>query len=474
MSDTVIVLQDECILAAEGKAGRSPRIQSVEQIPIDVFGDPFEQWKEALSQYKKKHNPSQIRLVLPATYSTSRVTRIPYAKGRQLVRLAENVMEENGTKEVQDYAIIKSDRKKGICLCCGGVEEEVLKKIREITRDTKIAVESISVPMESYLQVIACQDERKNDTAIILLFEEGSMTSILLQEGQYLYSTRSRIFSERGTLDFGTEIVRNISGILQFYATTNSDIPITHVFFAGCSMDDFEVSLDGIHAMNLEVEPLEVDAEFEPAGNADDWLLCIGAMTGGKEKSINLNKVWKTEDEGGLPKQESFRKHLLLPAVTFGICLVAFAGVTVWNLGISHQISEVKDWINDSEVQKQYQEANAVKEESEKLASTQNQVEQLKSNLATYPDLDAEMIAKIVDVGGSAMTVQIKTMDSESGTLTFNAVSEAVIDIPGYIRKLTETDLFSAVDYSGYTYADGEYSLVLSCVLKGTEPGGGK
>lgn len=39
----------------------------------------------------------------------------------------------------------------------------------------------------------------------------------------------------------------------------------------------------------------------------------------------------------------------------------------------------------------------------------------MKSNLATYPDLDAEMIAKIVDVGGSTMTVQIKTMDSEIG-----------------------------------------------------------
>ena len=50
--------------------------------------------------------------------------------------------------------------------------------------------------------------------------------------------------------------------------------------------------------------------------------------------------------------------------------------------------------------------------------------------------------------------------------------SSAVIDIPAYVRKLSETGLFSTVNYSGYSYDDGEYSLMLSCVLKGAETGG--
>ena len=298
------------------------------------------------------------------------------------------------------------------------------------------------------------------------------MTSILYKNGVYLYSTRSRIFSERGTLDFGTEIVRNISGILQFYSTTKSDVPITKVFYAGCSTDDFEVSEDGIHAMNLEVEPLDAEFDFAPPENVDDWLICIGAMISTRQKEINLNKVWKGEGTAGVTKKESLAKHLMFQAITFGICLVALIAVMVWNYAESHKNEKIEDWINDPQIQSEYQEANAVREESDRLDSIQNQVEQTKSNLATYPDLDAEMIAKIVDVGGSAMTVQIKTMDSETGELTFNAVSSAVIDIPAYVRKLSETGLFSTVNYSGYSYNDGEYSLMLSCVLKGAETGG--
>ena len=104
--------------------------------------------------------------------------------------------------------------------------------------------------------------------------------------------------------------------------------------------------------------------------------------------------------------------------------------------------------------------------------TAKNQVDQMTKNLSSYPDLDKEKINKIVDVGGAAMTVKIKTMDAESGTLTFNAASADVIDIPGYIGKLTDTGLFSSVNYSGYSYNNGEYSLMLSCVLKGEEAGG--
>ena len=49
MSDTVIVLQEECILAASGKAGRRPKISRTDMIPTEVHTDPFEQWEKGAS-----------------------------------------------------------------------------------------------------------------------------------------------------------------------------------------------------------------------------------------------------------------------------------------------------------------------------------------------------------------------------------------------------------------------------------------
>jgi len=472
MSDTVIVIQDECILVASGKAGKPPKVQEVERIPINGFGNPIELWKEALRKYTQKHHPGPVKLVFPSSYSSSRITQIPYATGKELTRMAENIVAENEGDSIMDYSVVAADRKNGVTLCCGSADDAIITQVVEFCREIGLTIREITVYVESYLRVMAHQKNHNRKTAIYLLFEENSVTSLLYRDGVYLYSTKSRIFSERGTLDFGTEIVRLISGILQFYATTKSDIPITDVYYAGCQADDFEVSVEGIHNMQLEAHPLKIDLNFTAEGNAEDWLACIGALTKEKVKEINLYQVWCHAHESGAEKTKNTAKQILYPVVVLGLCAAVYAGISVWNMTEVRKTAKIEEWINDSDVQDAYSKALAKETESEKLADELNQVNQMKQNLDTYPDLTEEMIEKIVDVGGNDMSVQIQSLDMTSGTLTFHAVSRKVIDIPNYIQKLDDTGLFESVDYSGYNYDDGEYSLMLSCVLKAEETGG--
>ena len=192
----------------------------------------------------------------------------------------------------------------------------------------------------------------------------------------------------------------------------------------------------------------------------------------GVKKEINLYQSFNIFVKEDAVEKKNIGQHILFPAITFAVCLAAWGGVMVWNHTTSNKIDEINSWIEDDSVKKEYQSASALKTQSDTLSAAISQVDQMKQNLATYPDMTAEMIGKIVDVGGSDMSVSIRTMDAESGELTFNATSKKVIDIPTYVKKLRGTGLFSSVDYSGYNYEDEEYSLVLSCVLKGTETGG--
>lgn len=474
MSETVIVLQDEGILAVTGKTGDSPKIEQVTRIDTEGYGEPVALWKEALQKYVNQYHPGSVKLVLPSSYSSGRITRIPYAKGKQLDKMAQQVLKEHFENEIADYGVIQADKKKGIILCGGGAEKEVLRQFRDIGKEIGLSIAEITIPMEGLLNVLESVKEYKNKTAIFLFFEESSVTSILYKEGSYHYSTRSRIFSERGTTNFGTEIVRSISGILQFYATTKAGEPITDIYYAGCSNDDFEVCENGIQNLGLAIHPMRDNLRINVEGGAEYALAGIGAMITGKNKEVNLLKVLASEEKESGKAQVNIRKHLMYPGITLVICLAFIVVVMIWNLRTGGQINDIEDWINDDQIQQEYQEANAVKEQSEQLASELSQVTQMKNNLATYPDLTEEKIAKIVDVGGSDMSVQIKSLDAESGVLTFNAISRQVIDIPGYISKLQKTGLFSSVDYTGYQYGNEEYSLELSCVLKGEETGGNK
>ena len=150
MSDTVIVVQDECILVAVGKAGRPPKVQKVERIPLNGFGDPIELWKEALTEYTKTHDLGPVKLVLPSAYASGRVTQIPYATGKELVQMAEKVMEEAGSNALADYGVISANRKQGITLCCGSAEEADISKIMGFCQEIGLDVKEISVYVESY------------------------------------------------------------------------------------------------------------------------------------------------------------------------------------------------------------------------------------------------------------------------------------------------------------------------------------
>ena len=140
MSDTVIVLQDECILTASGKAGKLPKIDRVSRIPIEPFGDTFEQWKAALKEYNEEYLPKSLKIVLPASYSSARITQVPYAVGRQLSKMAKNVVDEHKGEDIADYSVVQSDKKQGVCLCCGSAQNDVIKQILDFCTELKITV----------------------------------------------------------------------------------------------------------------------------------------------------------------------------------------------------------------------------------------------------------------------------------------------------------------------------------------------
>ncbi|MCI8597919.1 MAG: hypothetical protein HFJ10_05695 [Lachnospiraceae bacterium] len=475
---TVIVFQEDCILVAIGREGAYPGLSKVKRIPLSGTGDTFDRWEQALTELAPIWKAEQARLVLPASMSSTRVLPIPYGKGKQLQEMAAREVENSFRNEISDYSLVYQDKKNGIDLCAGGADQGVLEHFLEICQKAGVSPRSMTVPMEGYLNLLKQMEGYEDQTAIYLFFEEGSMTSIICQNGRYLYSSRSRLFSEPGTLDFGTEIVRSISGILQFSAGNRRELRITQVYYAGCPPEDFEVSIQGIEELHLRVYPLKGNRRMSlPAGeNPLDWLPCIGALIlgGKKEKRIDLYKAVLANQERGESSTHIW-KHLLVPGILFGAGLIV-TGVLMgvrWNQ--NRETQKIQDWMESPEVQAQYQEALELQNQLSEIEGGISAVEQMEQNLSVYPELSSEIIHRIENVGGGGMQLKVMGYDVETGVLTFEASSREVIDVPSYILHMQETGIFHKVDYTGYTYENEWYTLSLSCTMEGKEiAGGGK
>lgn len=213
-----------------------------------------------------------------------------------------------------------------------------------------------------------------------------------------------------------------------------------------------------------------IDRKISVPGEEDtsDWIPCIGALMHGtrKEKQIDLLSARRKSEEKGT-RAKDIGKHLVMPGVVFLICLVMTGGIGAADQIVSTKNMSKQEWIDRVGREGTYRKARELESQLRAVENGIVSVERLNQNLGSYPEFSGSVLRRIEGVGGDQIGLIITDYDAQTGTLEFDANSIAVIDVSGYILRLQETGLFHTVDYTGYTFEDGLYTLSLSCTMAG-------
>lgn len=282
MNTTVLALQEEQVLAAVGRPGAKPSVQALYRAP--AHGGGMENWERAVGALWQAHAlPTRgITLVLPdeaVTTHTVTALRMPESRLEELVQ--HEMRAHDGQPVAADYLPLGTDADGRQQLFCAACRKETMAGYLAMADRLGLRLGSVTVPMAGRLRLLRAMPSLQSMTFICLCFEGSSVLSLLVENGAYRYSSRSRVFSEPGTLDFGTEMTRSVSGTMQFHTTGRPASPLTDVFYAGCPDDDFEVCLAGIRELGLRVSRLPECPAFRTLPNGErlsDWLGCAEAL----------------------------------------------------------------------------------------------------------------------------------------------------------------------------------------------------
>lgn len=151
------------------------------------------------------------------------------------------------------------------------------------------------------------------------------------------------------------------------------------------------------------------------------------------------------------------------------VCLALWAGLCGHTAALQADTARLEAWCADAETRDACTRSAADRAEAEALQADADLAAALRSRLAHCPVLDRTVLERLESAGQTGIRVELRSYDAVSGALELEAVSEQVMDIPGYVRRLEQTGLFSAVDYTGYESVTGGYALRLSCVLAAPE-----
>ena len=282
MNTTVLALQEEQVLAAVGRPGAKPSVQALYRAP--AHGGGMENWEKAVGALWQAHDlPTRgITLVLPDEAVTTHTVTAPRMPESRLEELVQHEMRaHDGQPVAADYLPLGTDADGRQQLFCAACRKETMAGYLAMADRLGLRLGSVTVPMAGRLRLLRAMPSLQTMTFVCLCFEGSSVLSLLVENGAYRYSSRSRVFSEPGTLDFGTEMTRSVSGTMQFHTTGRPASPLTDVFYDGCPDDDFEVCLAGIRELGLRVSRLPECPAFRTLPNGErlsDWLGCAEAL----------------------------------------------------------------------------------------------------------------------------------------------------------------------------------------------------
>lgn len=208
----------------------------------------------------KKENVDSVRLVVDSGQILVKCAVLPKVSHKQILQFVKDEfidVESQYTDLLYDYAIIKYkvEGKEGQLVLCAAMEREFLKPYIDLFDEMGISLESIDIMTNSIIKLT-------NLSYVLTVINGQDVIHYLFINGQYEIANRTRIFSDRGTVAFITELSNSLTKLMQFTKGTYKDAQLEKIYFAGLETYEEDMLMSTISS-NLSIET----SRFKPTNH---------------------------------------------------------------------------------------------------------------------------------------------------------------------------------------------------------------
>ena len=200
----------------------------------------------------------RVALIAGGSQFIHRIMELPAMSEKKRLAVLSHELSSGGaetTAPLDDYMLLSRDAKtRTDTVLATRVEQSVIAGYDALAKDAGFKLTCIDLGLAAPIKAVRTIPALQNGTFVVLQFDDDTISACLFVQGQYTYSTRSRLFNPRGTAESGAEIAQKLSGLIQFHIASKSEHQIDTVYFAGADAKDFTVCRPGCEALALKVE----------------------------------------------------------------------------------------------------------------------------------------------------------------------------------------------------------------------------
>ena len=180
-------------------------------------------------------------------------------------------------------------------------------------------------------------------------------------------------------------------------------------------------------------------------------------------------KAVRKNDTTYAKKVEVAKKSVPVAILVGALVLVTlFMGLV--RFSTARRLRELEEYNSRPDVMQAAMEYDALVVRSERLGEQQGGADLLREYIDSYPIPDSS-VNKQIQAAASKYNVKIEfnSYDAGSGVFSTTASSPVVENINKFIASLMEMDIFEEIDYTGYSWneGDGTWSIKVICTLSG-------
>ena len=477
-----LYLSGDRIIALEGTV--SGRKLTAQKLYIHNFEQPMiadrkimdvEAYTKALEEFfGKYHLPTNsVNLILTSSMFITKMIELPVMKPKELMGYIPREFNDVENRKEPIYGCTpvntvfekENDENKGRKyqhIFAAMIERKALDDVYNIAHALKLKVQSVTVNQANNIRLMSRMPQVVNNTCIVQIMQGSTMTNILYIDGNYTYSTTNRLFSEVDTPGYGVEIARSVSNIIQFMKAQQLEAQIKNVFVAGISPDTFTYVDEGIYQIDERIQTDWISGagvinwQITDADLTDNISMVSGLLT--EKGPTSIKQQYKKHSPRGRAMWAAIRNWSAVAGVAAAMLIVIIV-LLVQYFTASGRIRSAIDYLENPTVVAEKAEYEQLLSENDLLSRQITYVQGVREAIRSYPLGNSDVLREFERCVGDLASVEVTSFDSASGTMTSSLKSDDVTDINLLISNLTQDDMFTNVEYTGYTYEENTWTV---------------
>lgn len=418
---------------------------------------------------ENKSSFKNVKLILDSSNILTKKMAVPDLKKWQYEKLVRDELGESITKSedyIFDYTFVdKKYNQKSILAC--GVSKELISSYVDIFKEINIKLKSIQIGFESIIEYMSLDRKARGKSVVLNILDGPSMISMIFQNGQLVFSKRSRILAENNSA-MVVFLLNELSTLLQFNKSQNLT-PLTQSYYIGISN---EVLLE-LEEQNpneaIDILKYSIPKLIENSNNINENMGILLFSILANKQDINLLETFHNSF-----KKKKERKPFKISYVVYPLLVLAIVGTYGYlkydTSLLQEKVNTDTNYLNNEDVINQLNIINQAKGEITSKNNILTKLNAYQDMINSYPKVTTGLLNYIFTSADTTIMVDQIEFDSSKKILTIDCTGTSPNDATNYIYKLKENKNINKVEYDGYKSDElGNYRFTVNIVMGNRE-----